>query len=146
MITQVGHSLEHVFDLEANTTVLPSSGVAHVSPTPPAVAAVEPDESYDTRDAAIQSELDTIQATAMALATSLQQTMEFSEPRLHPRLGEISVQALGAAIEVMKQKIDIKKHKDKLHINGGVDKITNTQHNTLVIDRNDLLKQLLGKK
>lgn len=146
MTIQVGHSLEHVFDLEENTTVLPSSGVAHVSTPLPPVPVVEPGDTYDARDTAIQSDLDTIQSTAMALATSLQQTMEFSEPRLHPRLGEISVQALGAALEVMKQKIDIKKHKDKLHVNGGVDKVVNTQNNTLVIDRNDLLKQLLGKK
>ncbi len=146
MTINVSRSLEHVFDLEENTTVLPPSAFAQVTPaliTPPQ----QPDTVYDERDVAIQTDLDTIQSTAMALATSLQQTMEFStDPRGIPRLGEVSIQALGAALDALKQKIDIKKHKDKLHVNGGVEKVVNTQNNTLVIDRNDLLKQLLRKK
>lgn len=140
------HPLEDVFDLDTGTTVSRSTPkAAEVVPASPAdnLPVASDSSQYDGRDLTIEQQLDVIQQEALDLAATLKETIQYSEPKALARLGEVSVQALNTALDVLKQKADIKKHKDKLKSTGGFDSVHTTTHNTLVIDRSELLRRAL---
>lgn len=135
----ISNPLEHVFDLEPHSTQR-----SIVAPTPvetlPAVATA----AYDAKDNSIDTELAAVQAEAMAVATEMKQQMAFADPRALPRMGEVAIQALGTALDAIKQKADFKKHKDKLAASGGIDAVNNVTNNTLIIDRSALLDKIMA--
>jgi len=133
------HPLEQVFDLETNSTQR-----SLVTPTPietlPAVVTAQ----YDDKDSSIDSELAAVHAEAMAVANEMKSQMTFADPRGLPRMGEVAIQALNTALDAIKQKADIKKHKDKLAASGGIDAVNNVTNNTLIIDRSALLDRIMA--
>jgi hypothetical protein len=135
----ISHPLEQVFDLEANSTQR-----SLVTPTPvetlPAIVTAQ----YDEKDSSIDTELATIHTEAMAVANEMKSQMAFADPRGLPRMGEVAIQALNTALDAIKQKADIKKHKDKLAASGGIDSVNNVTNNTLIIDRSALLDKIMA--
>jgi hypothetical protein len=133
------HPLEQVFDLEANSTQR-----SLVTPTPvetlPAIVTAQ----YDQKDSSIDTELAAVHAEAMAVANEMKSQMAFADPRGLPRMGEVAIQALNTALDAIKQKADIKKHKDKLAASGGIDSVNNVTNNTLIIDRSALLDKIMA--
>jgi hypothetical protein len=160
MRSPFGNSLADTFDVDPIPVVMvnspPPSPVATretIDPETGEITTIADDSpplsvAYDDRDLTIDSELDEIRTKALGLARTIETSIEYIEdPRAIPRLGEVAVTALSAALDSIKQKADIKKHKDKLAagtlqqtVPGKV--VNNTQNNTLVIDRNELLKQI----
>jgi hypothetical protein len=140
--------LETVFDIEPNTTPrLSPVAVVNTSASVPSVVeeAEEQEVVYDTKDQSIDAELSNIHNAALELATTLKSQIDYtSDPRALPRLGEVSIQALNTALDAIKQKASIKQHKDKLKGPAVPATVNHTQNNTLVIDRSELLKQIVA--
>lgn len=135
----VSHPLEQVFDLETNSTQR-----SVVTPTPvetlPAVVTAQ----YDQKDNSIEAELSAVHTEAMAVANEMKSQMSFADPRGLPRMGEVAIQALNTALDAIKQKADIKKHKDKIALTGGAESVNNVTNNTLIIDRSALLDRIMA--
>ncbi len=139
------HPLELVFDLEPGSTTTGGEYSPPVATT--TVVPISPDgdpsalsASYDSRDDQINAELENVRQQAMDLANQLQSGLEFVDPKQLPRIGEVTIQALNSALEAIKQKADIKKHKDKLRA-PTVTSIHTTTNNTMVVDRKELLRR-----
>lgn len=133
------HPMEQVFDLEPGST--PTIGISGTVVAPSEATTTV---RYDDKDAAIETELTTIHNEAMELVTSMKQTMAYGEPKGMARLGEVSIQALNTALDAIKQKADIKKHKDKMAQTGGVETVNNTINNTMIVDRGALLDRIMA--
>lgn len=133
------HPLEQVFDLEVHSTNIPI-------PQPVSTEAFPATTSirYDEKDDSIELELTNVHAEAMAIASEMKTQMAFADPRGLARMGEVSIQALNTALDAVKQKADIKKHKDKLSTSNGVDSISNITNNTLIVDRGALLDRIMA--
>ena len=132
------HPLETVFDLDSGTTL----ATTPVSSLP--LAPITPAANYDEKDKSIEEQLQDVQQQAMDLAATMKLNIEYAEPRSQARLGEVSIQALNTALDAIKQKADIKKHKDKMSTTGGLDSFSNTVNNTMIVDRAALLDRLLA--
>lgn len=143
------HALETVFNIEPKTTS--TDLIEYPVVEVPVVEVCDPDNpnlipahEYDIRDASIDAQLSLIQGEALALNEKLKQSMATSDPRSTVKLGEIAVSALGTALEAVKQKSNIKVHKDKLKTNGGITSATTTiNNNTIVVSRSELLRETL---
>jgi len=133
------HPLENVFDLEEHSTQR-----SLVAPTPVETLPAITTAQYDEKDSSIDTELAAVQAEAMAVANEMKSQMAFADPRGLPRMGEVAIQALNTALDAIKQKADIKKHKDKLASSGGIDSVNNVTNNTLIIDRSALLDKIMA--
>jgi hypothetical protein len=133
------HPLEQVFDLEANSTQR-----SLVTPTPVETLPSVVTAQYDEKDSSIDTELAAVHSEAMAVANEMKSQMAFADPRGLPRMGEVAIQALNTALDAIKQKADIKKHKDKLAASGGIDSVNNVTNNTLIIDRSALLDKIMA--
>lgn len=138
----VAHSLESVFEIESGTTVLPEQNESCVDCVVLDNGLQLESVDYDCRDTSIDQQLEHVRQQAIMISTVMQQGIEFAEPRNIPRMGEVAIQALGTALDAIKQKSEIKKHKDKLRTNGGINSVTQTTNNMLVVSRNDLIKQI----
>ncbi len=139
----IHHPLEEVFDIQSGTTLVPD--LVFTQPTLEVSTESTDTEQvhvYDQRDTSIDSQLDIIQNQALQLAASMKQGMEYADPKFSSRMGEVAIQALNTALDAVKQKSDIKKHKDKLKTTGGFAAVHTTTNNTLVVSRNELLQQL----
>ena len=135
----ISHPLEQVFDLEEHSTNL-SIPTATPSELIPAAATAQ----YDDKDQSIETELSAVHEEAMAVASRMKQQMAYADPRALPRMGEVSIQALNTALDAIKQKADIKKHKDKLVVALTPGAGTSVTNNTLIIDRATLLDRVLA--
>lgn len=135
----ISHPLEQVFDLEQNSTVKST-----IAPTPVETLHAVVTAQYDEKDNSIEAELSTVQAEALAVAAEMKSQMSFADPRGLPRMGEVAIQALNTALDAIKQKADIKKHKDKLAASSGIDSISNVTNNTLIIDRSAMLDRIIA--
>lgn len=137
--TPVVHPLETVFELEEGSTLVHNlqmqvSSIANTTPTPEVSVG-----SYDERDQSIEEQLTRVQSEALLIVDTLKQTIMFADSKGASRAAEVSVQALNAALDAIRQKADVKKHKDKITATGGINSIQTTNNNTLVVDRNQLL-------
>lgn len=138
----VTHPLELVFDLEQGSTATAiresQLGVAStVTPTTPPTDPVT--DPYDTRDQMIERELEFVRTQALSLASTLQGDLEYADAKQKARLGEVTVQALQAALDASKQKAANKQHKDKLR--GSTVVQSTVTNNTVIVDRRELLRQ-----
>lgn len=131
--------LEEVFDLHQHSTVVPIAPPASTEAFPAVTTG-----RYDEKDQAIELELTNVHAEAMAIAAEMKSQMSFADPRALPRMGEVSIQALNTALDAVRQKADIKKHKDKLLTGAGADLTQNVTNNTLIIDRSALLDRIMA--
>lgn len=134
----ISHPLENVFDLDSGTTLATQPSVQLP------IVPVAPAANYDDKDKSIEEQLQEVQHQAMELAAAMKLNIEYAEPRSQARLGEVSIQALNTALDAIKQKADIKKHKDKISTTGGLDSFSSTVNNTMIVDRAALLDRLLA--
>jgi len=145
MINTNQHPLDDVLDIEPlpqPTAALPFGGGAAATSPVDLIDAEAPTATavYDERDEAIDQQLEQIHNQALSLALDLKQKLEWAPPAAQSRLGEVSIQALGAALDAIRQKADIKKHKDKLS-GIGPKSVHTTNNNLVVVGRNELLRR-----
>ena len=132
------HQLEEIFDIEAGSTLVETQK----SSTDMVVA-----EEYDGKDDEIEGQFQEVYDAAMdAYEGSTGPEMQDIEPKYRARNMEVSVQYLNTALNAAKHKADLKAHKDKISVAAKSAKAgSRTVNNNLIVDRNELLKQIMGR-
>lgn len=132
----ITHPLEEAFGIEAGTTV---SEYYEAVPDKPVDL---PD--YDVKDIEIENKLETIYTVAMSQVQLVADETERVEGRFKARMGEVTATMLNVALQAVRQKTELKVHKDKMASSSRADG-PRTVNNNLVVtaDRNELLKMLL---
>jgi triphosphoribosyl-dephospho-CoA synthetase len=127
------HPLEQFLGIEPNTTE-----VVHLEQK---TEELVEQADYDHKDNEIESDLQEIADEAMSGFKNLQETVEEIDPKYAARTLEVANQLLNTALNAIKEKSDLKKHKDKLKVAAG--KATGDgKTNTVIIDTNSLIEQL----
>lgn len=134
----IPHPLEEILEIESGTTLVEYT---EVIPSP-----VTPAPSYDNKDMEIETQLEEIYSLAMGQVTSIGDQIELVEGKYKARIGEVTANMLNVALGAVREKRELKRHKDDLTADqqsGGPRTVNN---NLVVTDRNEILKLLQGKK
>lgn len=136
----IEHPMEDVLDLEPCTTLteytetIPDVPVEHIA--------------YDDKDQEIEFKLEEVYTAAMGSSNVLSDEIEMVEGKYKARMAEVSATMLNVALSAVREKRQLKEHKDKLsnapRAPGGAKGVTN--QNVIIADRNDILRALLEKK
>lgn len=137
----VEHPMEEILDIEPGTTLVEYQET-------PVVEAVIP-TNYDDKDKEIDEKLETIYTTAMDAATDLADEIEKVEGKYKARMGEVSATMLNVALAAVREKANVKVHKDRSAPSGkpgsvGGDYTVN--NNLIVADRNEVLRAFMKQK
>ncbi len=133
----IEHPLEEIFDIEPGTTSMPRTEV---------VTDLVEAEEYDDKDNEIEEQFQAVYDHAISAFEDLSAESEVVEGKYKARVGEVANQALSTALNAAKEKANLKKHKDKIEVSKGKLGAKTINNNLIVADRNELLKELLGKK
>ncbi len=133
---KVEHPLEDVFDITPGTTALP---VVKTDSTDE----IKPTETYDEKDDEIEKKLQNIADAAIdAYDAQVMIVEELEDPKFAARNMEVANQLLSTALAAVKERAEIKKHKDKLVAT--TKKAPSTVNQNLIVgSRNEILKKLL---
>jgi hypothetical protein len=130
----VNHSFESLFDIEDGTTIIEQESlpVVHNSEC----------ELYDNKDSEIEEQYQIIfNAALQAYSNQIVAIERGGDPATNHKVLDVANNFLKTALDSTKAKAELKKSKDKNIIASSTKNITN---NNLIIDRNELLKQLLN--
>lgn len=133
----IEHPLEDVFDIEAETTV-----VEYKEAIPAEVVQMP---TYDEKDVEIEDKLEEVYTLAMGNAAAIGDEMERIEGKYKARVGEVTATMLNVALGAIREKRELKMHKDKMGPTGAATGNHTTNNNLIVADRNDLIKALADK-
>jgi hypothetical protein len=129
----VTHSFESLFDIEEGTTIIEQDiiPVVHNSEC----------ELYDNKDSEIEEQYQIIfNAALQAYSNQIVALERGGDPATNHKVLDVANNFLKTALDSTKAKAELKKSKDKNIIASSTKNVTN---NNLIIDRNELLKQLL---
>lgn len=130
----VSHSFESLFDIEEGTTIIEQESL-------PMVQNSECD-LYDNKDSEIEEQYQIIfNAALQAYSNQIVALERGGDPATNHKVLDVANNFLKTALDSTKAKAELKKSKDKNIIASSTKNITN---NNLIIDRNELLKQLLN--
>lgn len=133
----IQHPLENVFDIEAGTTVIEQTTVS--------LPAVVLPPSYDDKDDEIETRLEEIYAVAMSNVATISDEIERVEGKYKSRIGEVTATMLGVALGAVREKRELKQHKDKNALATQTAKTPGTVNNNLIVaDRNEILRIMQG--
>lgn len=130
----IEHPMEEVLDLEPCTTLVEYTEVLPDVP-------VKHDE-YDEKDDEIEAKLEEVYTTAVGGANTILDEIELVEGRHKARMAEVSATLLNVALGAVREKRQLKEHKDKLNTNPKSAGARTVNNNILVADRNDILRAL----
>ena len=137
--TTIEHPLEEAFDIERGTTIvereesLPLALVEH--------------EEYDNKDKELEDQLEEIRSAAMDAFDAQNDVIETVDGKYAARNAEVAVQFLNTALDAVREKSNLKKHKDKLTIDKATAGKPGTQNTTVnIFDRNELLRLMNGEQ
>lgn len=134
-IKAMEHPMEEVLDLPSGSTLVEYTAV---EPTP-----LTQHPTYDLKDTEIENQLETIYTTAMGTASTINDTMEQVEGKYKARVGEVTATMLNVALAAVREKAQLKMHKDKLATTTKAAGTPGTVNNNLVVaDRNEIIKML----
>ena len=134
----IEHPLESIFDIEPMTT-------------PVEYNAIVPDEviptvGYDDKDNEIEGKLEEIYARAMGQVGVISDEIERVEGKYKARMSEVSATMLNVALSAVREKSQLKQHKDKLGVTAKAAGTPNTLNQTMIVaDRNEILRALGDK-
>lgn len=137
----IEHPMEDVLDIESGSTI-----VEYKERNTELVEIAD----YDEKDNEIENQFQEVYDVAMDAFDAQSEAAEVVDPKYSARNAEVAAQYLNAALNAVKEKSSMKQHKDKIKkaeagatgANGNGSTI-NTQNN-IIVDRNDLLKQILA--
>lgn len=130
----VNHSFESIFDIEDGTTVIEHDAVPIIHNTTC--------DLYDEKDSEIEEQYQIIfNAALQAYSNQIVALERGGDPATNHKVLDVANNFLKTALDSTKAKADLKKSKDKNIIASSTKNVTN---NNLIIDRNELLKQLLN--
>jgi hypothetical protein len=99
---------------------------------------------YDEKDSEIEQAFQEVYDKSLSGYERLIDELDSTETKYVGRLSEVAVQHLNTALAAASKKADLKSHKDKLHKKPGVN--PQTINNTLIINREDLLDEIIAKE
>jgi hypothetical protein len=133
------HPLENMFGITEGTT---ETTYKEALPSTPVVA---PD--YDEKDKDIEDQLETVYITAMTQVTIIGDEMEKVEGKYKARIGEVTATMLNVALSSIREKRQMKEHKDKNSVAKAATGPSTVNNNVILADRNEILRALaVGKK
>lgn len=135
----ISHPLEDALGIE------PCSTIVEYQEFIPADVVQMP--NYDDKDNEIEGKLEEIYTLAIGNVSAISDEMDRVEGKYKARIGEVTATMLNVALGAVKQKADLKAHKDKLSADSKTSKSPHTVNNNLVVaDRNEILRALMGDK
>lgn len=105
-------------------------------------------ETLDDEDIVIAEQLQSVFDKSIAVFHTQQELAEIVDPKFAARNAEVAQTYLNTALQAINLRAKIKADKDKQKVNATVGAIINgdVTNNTIVANRNDLLKMLHAKK
>lgn len=135
----ISHPLEDALGIE------PCSTIVEYQEFIPADIVEMP--NYDEKDKEIEVKLEEIYTLAIGNVSAISDEMDRVEGKYKARIGEVTATMLNVALGAVKQKADLKAHKDKISVEKASAKTPHTLNQNLVVaDRNDILRALMGDK
>jgi len=130
----VHHSLEQMFNVSEQTTEHHNQIIARKTD-------VSHHDQYDDKDIEIEQQYQEIADLALTAYDSHVSKTVNMFGKLHNESQEVSSQLLTTALNALKEKANIKQHKDKMsRAANNPSKVTN-----IIIDRNELLRNILDQ-
>jgi len=130
--------MEEVLGIAPGTTVVEYTDML------PAVPVTAPE--YDAKDDEIEGKIEEIYAFAMAKVAGIADQIDLVEGKYRARLGEVTANMLNIALGAVREKRELKQHKDKISVQdkeaGTPRSVTN---NNVILTRNELLDMLANK-
>ena len=133
----IEHPMEDILDITPGTTVVEYKEAI------PAVVVQAP--SYDEKDNEIEDKLEEIYTVAMGNVSIIADEMDRVEGKYKARVGEVTATMLNVALGAVREKAQLKMHKDKQPIPGSVGSHT-VNNNLVVADRNEIIRMLRDQK
>lgn len=130
---QIEHPAENIFDITPGTTMIEQVQVEQEM--------LQPVE-YDNKDMEVEEQLQTVFTAAMSAFETQQFNSEGADPKFQSRAMEVANAFLNTALAAAMGKSQLKQHKDKLKKPVITAVSNNTTNNTLIMDRNELLKMI----
>lgn len=135
----IEHPLEATFDIEPCTTLVEREVVV------PDV--VQPFEGYDEKDDDIENKIEEIYDVAMSQVTDVFDQVESVEGKYKAKLAESAASMLNIALGAVREKSQLKQHKDRMRMTKASATTPHTlNQNLIVADRNEILKTLFKDK
>lgn len=128
---QMEHPAEAIFDIAPGTTMIEQVQVEQDM--------LQPVE-YDNKDMEVEEQLQTVFTAALSAFETQQFNSEGADPKFQARAMEVANAFLNTALAAAMGKSQLKQHKDKLKRPIISSVSNNTTNNTLIMDRNELLK------
>lgn len=129
---EISHPLEEVFDIEENTTIVPYKEVK---------TDLVPYEPFDVKDEELESQLQDLYDMAIEAFENQQSESDTMEARFKARNAEVAAQYLKTALEAVREKRELKQHKDRIINKKGPGTVNN-----IILDRNEIIKMIQGVK
>lgn len=130
------HPMEELFDIEPGTTV-----AEYTEYVPDVVVSMG---NYDKKDDEIETKLEEIYSVAMGTVSDISDQIDRVEGKYKARVGEVAATMLNVALGAVREKSQLKQHKDKLAATMSTPDAPHTVNNTLVVtDRNELVRMLM---
>ena len=130
---EISHPLEEVFEIEENTTIVPYKEVK---------TDLVPYEPFDVKDEELESQLQDLYDMALEAFENQQAESDTMESRFKARNAEVAAQYLKTALEAVREKRELKQHKDRIVSK----KDSGATNNLILTDRNEIIKLLRGIK
>jgi len=133
----IQHPMEDVLDLDPGTTLVEYNEVI------PSVPVAMPD--YDVKDDEIETKLEEIYTVAMGNVEAVADELDRVEGKYKARIGEVTAAMLNVALGAVREKRELKKHKDGIAPTSGDGNPRTVNNNLIVADRNEILRFLQKK-
>lgn len=136
---EIEHPLEDILEIEPGTTMTTR---AEILPAPTSIVLAD----YDEKDTEIEEKLDEIYQSAMGQAESIGDQIEVVEGKYKARVGEVSASMLTVALGAVREKRELKQHKDKFTLSSRTGDNPRTVNNNLILTHKEMLDLVKGKK
>lgn len=134
---QTEHPLEEILNIESGTTV-----AEHTMQSTELVVI----EGYDEKDRELEDQFQEIADAALSMYEDMAEDITSIEPKYRSRSQEVALMYLSTALSSIRDKAGMKKHKDKLQVQTKAAATPGTLNQTMIMDRNELLKALIGEE
>lgn len=108
-------------------------------------SALKPTEMYDEKDDDIEGAYNKIHQDAMYVHQTIIDEIEDVEGSKKARMYEVAANYLNISLSAVHERAKMKEHKDKLTVKTSGGGSSKTVNNTVIMNTNDLIKQLTGQ-
>lgn len=134
----IEHPMEDVLGIQGGTTIVEFTEIVPAVPVPA--------PQYDPKDDEIEQKIEEVYAFAMSKVATVADQIDLVEGKYKARLGEVTSTMLSVALGAIREKRELKKHKDTVAVKTtDASTPTNVTNNNVILTRNELLEMLNNK-